>query len=95
MPDHILTETDGHVALVRLNRPQALNALNSALMDELAGALEAFDADDGIRVVIITGNERAFAAGADIRRWPGRARSRCSRVAGSASGNASASSANR
>ena len=71
MPDHILTETDGHVALVRLNRPQALNALNSALMDELAGALEAFDADDGIRVVIITGNERAFAAGADIKEMAG------------------------
>ena len=71
MPDHILTETDGHVALVRLNRPQALNALNSALMDELAAALEAFDADDGIRAIIITGNERAFAAGADIKEMAG------------------------
>ena len=69
MPDyrHILTETDAHVALVRLNRPQALNALSGELMDELADALEAFDNDDQIRAIVLTGNERAFAAGADIR----------------------------
>jgi enoyl-CoA hydratase len=69
MPDyqHILTETDGHVALVRLNRPQALNALSGELMDELADALEAFDADENIRAIILTGNDRAFAAGADIK----------------------------
>ncbi len=73
MPDyqHILTETDGHVALVRLNRPQALNALNTTLMTELADALEAFDADDAIRAIIITGNDRAFAAGADIKEMAG------------------------
>jgi len=69
VPDyqHILTETEGHVALVRLNRPQALNALSSALMTELADALEAFDADDAIRAIVLTGNDRAFAAGADIK----------------------------
>jgi enoyl-CoA hydratase len=64
---HILTETDGPVALARLNRPQALNALSGELMDELAAALEAFDDDDAIRAIILTGNDRAFAAGADIK----------------------------
>jgi enoyl-CoA hydratase len=68
---HILTEIDGHVALVRLNRPRALNALNAALMDELVGALEAFDADDAIRAIVITGDDRAFAAGADIKEMAG------------------------
>jgi enoyl-CoA hydratase len=67
----ILTETDGHVALVRLNRPQALNALSNELMDELAAALEAFDNDEQIRAIILTGNERAFAAGADIKEMAG------------------------
>src|SRR3954454_10403404 len=69
--EHILTETGGNVALVRLNRPQALNALNARLMDEVAGALEGYDEDDAIRVIIITGNERAFAAGADIKEMAG------------------------
>jgi enoyl-CoA hydratase len=69
--EHILTETEGHVALVRLNRPQALNALNAALMDEVATALETFDEDDAIRAIILTGNERAFAAGADIKEMAG------------------------
>jgi enoyl-CoA hydratase len=64
---HILTETDAHVALVRLNRPQVLNALSGELLDELADALTAFDNDDTIRAIILTGNERAFAAGADIK----------------------------
>lgn len=64
---HILTETDAHVALVRLNRPQVLNALSGELLDELADALAAFDNDDAIRVIILTGNDRAFAAGADIK----------------------------
>lgn len=69
MPEyrHILTETEGHVAIARLNRPQALNALSGELMDELADALEAFDNDDQIRAIILTGNDRAFAAGADIK----------------------------
>jgi enoyl-CoA hydratase len=63
----ILTETYKRVGLVRLNRPQALNALNATLMEELMGALEAFDSDAGIGCMVITGNERAFAAGADIK----------------------------
>ncbi len=64
---HILTESDGHVATIQLNRPQALNALSGALMDEVVVALEQFDRDETIRAIVITGNERAFAAGADIK----------------------------
>ena len=56
----------GKVGIVTLNRPKALNALNDALMTELGAALKAFDADDAIGCMIITGSERAFAAGADI-----------------------------
>lgn len=56
-----------HIALVRLNRPNELNALNLELMGELRDSLKALDADDEVRVIIITGNERAFAAGADIK----------------------------
>ncbi|MCM5571908.1 enoyl-CoA hydratase [Burkholderiaceae bacterium FT117] len=62
----ILVETRDRVGLIRLNRPKQLNALNDALMDELGAALLAFDADDGIGCIVITGNEKAFAAGADI-----------------------------
>jgi enoyl-CoA hydratase len=62
----ILAETDGHVGIVRFNRPKVLNALNPELMTQLADQLEAWDADPDIRVIVITGNERAFAAGADI-----------------------------
>jgi enoyl-CoA hydratase len=68
----ILVETRGRVGLIRLNRPKQLNALNDALMDELGAALLAFDADDAIGAIVITGNEKAFAAGADIgamARW--------------------------
>lgn len=61
------TEMHERVALIRLNRPQALNALNSAVMKELAQALKAFDADPGVGAIVITGDERAFAAGADIK----------------------------
>ncbi|WP_175948159.1 enoyl-CoA hydratase [Burkholderia pyrrocinia] len=64
--ENILVETRGRVGLVTLNRPKALNALNDALMDELGDALKAFDADDGIGAIIVTGSEKAFAAGADI-----------------------------
>jgi enoyl-CoA hydratase len=64
--EHILVETRGRVGLVTLNRPKALNALNDALMDELGAALLAFDADDAIGAMVITGIEKAFAAGADI-----------------------------
>lgn len=62
----IRTEIRGRVALVTLDRPQRMNALNATLMQELAAALYGFDADDGIGCIVITGNERAFAAGADI-----------------------------
>jgi len=63
----ILTETHDRVGLVRFNRPQAMNALNSTVMEELIDALTAFDADVEIASLVITGNERAFAAGADIK----------------------------
>jgi len=63
----ILTETRGRVGLITLNRPQALNALNAVLLKELVEALTAFDADNGIGAMVITGSERAFAAGADIK----------------------------
>jgi len=64
--ENILVETRGRVGLITLNRPKALNALNDALMDELGDALAKYDADDNIGCMIITGSERAFAAGADI-----------------------------
>ncbi|MDX9992441.1 MAG: enoyl-CoA hydratase-related protein [Anaerolineales bacterium] len=64
---HILSEIDGRVALIRLNRPQALNALNRAMLTELAEALSAFDADPAIGAIVLTGSPRAFAAGADIQ----------------------------
>ena len=63
----ILSEVHQRVGLIRLNRPKAFNALNAALMQGLIASLEAFDADDQIGAVVITGNERAFAAGADIK----------------------------
>ena len=64
--ENILVETRGRVGLITLNRPKALNALNDALMDELGDALEKFDADENIGCMVITGSDRAFAAGADI-----------------------------
>jgi enoyl-CoA hydratase len=64
--ENILVETHGKVGLVRLNRPKALNALNDQLMDELGHAMLAFDQDAAIACMIVTGNEKAFAAGADI-----------------------------
>jgi enoyl-CoA hydratase len=63
----LLVETDEGVTLIRLNRPEALNALNSQLMDELCLALDAAEADPAVRCVVITGSEKAFAAGADIK----------------------------
>jgi len=63
----ILTETRGRVGLITLNRPQALNALNNQLMREVMDALESFDKKDTIGAMVITGNEKAFAAGADIK----------------------------
>lgn len=65
--EHILTETRGRVGIIRLNRPQALNALNTKLVAELSAAIGGFEADDTIGCLIITGSEKAFAAGADIK----------------------------
>ena len=64
--DNLLTETRDRVAIITLNRPKALNALSDPLAAELATALSGFDADPGISVIVITGSEKAFAAGADI-----------------------------
>jgi len=64
---HILVETKGRVGIIRLNRPQQLNALNLALKAELSQAIDAFEADENIGCMLITGNEKAFAAGADIK----------------------------
>ena len=63
----ILTEIHGQVGLITFNRPQAMNALNNKLMRELMDALESFDKNEDIRAMVITGNEKAFAAGADIK----------------------------
>jgi enoyl-CoA hydratase len=63
----IIVETRDKVGLIRLNRPQALNALNRALMRELAAAVDGFEADSKIACIVITGSEKAFAAGADIK----------------------------
>ncbi len=65
-PEFIQVRTEGRVGIVTLNRPKQLNALNDQLIDELGAALKAFDADDEIGCMIVTGSEKAFAAGADI-----------------------------
>ena len=62
----LIVEISQHVCVIRLNRPQALNALNSQLLGELAEALRAADRDDEVRCIILTGSDKAFAAGADI-----------------------------
>jgi enoyl-CoA hydratase len=64
---NILVTREGAVAVVTLNRPKALNALNSELLSELVAAFEGFDVDDGVRAIVLTGSDRAFAAGADIK----------------------------
>jgi enoyl-CoA hydratase len=66
MAELVLTERDGSIAVVLLNRPQQLNALSGALMDELVSALQELDRDDGVRCIVLGGSQRAFAAGADI-----------------------------
>jgi enoyl-CoA hydratase len=63
----IIVETRGNVGLIRLNRPEALNALNRALIRELTAALDAMETDTAIRCIVITGSDKAFAAGADIK----------------------------
>jgi len=63
----VIVETRGRVGVVRLNRPQALNALDAALRNELLAAVEAFDTDSEIGCILLTGSEKAFAAGADIK----------------------------
>ncbi|MEJ0073838.1 MAG: enoyl-CoA hydratase [Alphaproteobacteria bacterium] len=68
----IIVETKGRVGIIRLNRPQALNALNAQLNTDLAAAIDAFEADDAIGCVILTGSEKAFAAGADIKEMSGK-----------------------
>ncbi len=65
--ENILVETRGAVGLITLNRPKAMNALNSALMAEVAAALDDFEADDAIGAMVLTGSDKAFAAGADIK----------------------------
>ncbi len=65
--ENILVDTQGAVGIIRLNRPKALNALNSALVADVGAALDAFEADDDIGCIVLTGNEKAFAAGADIK----------------------------
>ena len=72
IPEMILVETHGAVGLIRLNRPAALNALCDQLMIELGTQLLAFDADPAIGAIVLTGNEKAFAAGADIKEMRGR-----------------------
>lgn len=68
----ILTETRGRVGLITFNRPQAMNALNNQLLRELMDALEAFDQNDAVGAMVITGYEKAFAAGADIKEMAGK-----------------------
>ena len=64
---NILTSTEDQIGIVTLNRPKVLNALSHELMAELVSALEEFDRDDNVRAIVLTGSERAFAAGADIK----------------------------
>jgi enoyl-CoA hydratase len=68
----LIVEQRGRVGLITLNRPKALNALCDELVEELNRALDDFEADDGVRVIVLTGSERAFAAGADIKEMQGR-----------------------
>jgi enoyl-CoA hydratase len=70
--ENILVETKGRVGIIRLNRPKALNALCDALVRELGRALDAFEADTNIGAIVLTGSEKAFAAGADIKEMASR-----------------------
>jgi enoyl-CoA hydratase len=70
--ENLLVETRGAVGIVTLNRPKALNALNTALIDELNQAIAGFEADDAVGAIVLTGSEKAFAAGADIKEMQSR-----------------------
>jgi enoyl-CoA hydratase len=70
--ENILVETRGAVGLITLNRPKALNALNSGLVSDVGAALDAFEADSNVRAIVLTGSEKAFAAGADIKEMAAR-----------------------
>ena len=63
----IIVDTEDHVTLIKLNRPDALNALNTQLLGELCTALEEAEANEKVRCIVITGSDKAFAAGADIK----------------------------
>ena len=63
----IIVEIDDHVSLIRLNRPDALNALSATLLDELSQAVREAERNEKVRCIVITGSEKAFAAGADIK----------------------------
>ena len=65
--ENIIAESRQPIGLITLNRPEALNALSTPLMQELSEAVEVFEADSAIHVIVITGSEKAFAAGADIK----------------------------
>lgn len=69
--EFVLTEVDGPLGIVTINRPEVLNALNPRTVEEIGEALQAFDRDEAIRCLILTGNDRAFAAGADIGQMAG------------------------
>ena len=66
MADVVITEVHGKVGLIRINRPEAMNALNNEVVDGISKAVDRFEADDNIGCMVLTGNEKAFAAGADI-----------------------------
>ena len=68
MSELVLTERDGPIAVVTLNRPDALNALSDELMEQLVATLQELDRDDEVRCIVLGGNDKAFAAGADIAR---------------------------
>src|SRR5262252_6856708 len=70
--DNIAVESRGRIGIIRLNRPQALNALNASLISELSAAVDAFEADGGIGCILIAGSDKAFAAGADIKEMAGK-----------------------
>jgi enoyl-CoA hydratase len=70
-PDHLLVTREGNIGILRLHRPEVLNALNMQVMSDLVDALEAMDRDETIRCVILTGDDKAFAAGADINEMAG------------------------